>query len=81
MPEDWKNRAMYGNVLRRIIIKQAERFEKTTDDDTAVKLATNISNMISRIDNLLKQEESKFMLRVEKLEERAGITKKKEITE
>ncbi|MCV0409386.1 hypothetical protein [Nitrosopumilus sp.] len=74
MPASWKNRATYGKLLRRIIIRQAERFEKTTDDETAIKIATNIGYLSDKLNNLLKQEESKLAERIEKLED---VTRKK----
>jgi len=80
MPTSWKNRSTYGKLLRRIIIRQAERFEKCTDDETSIKFATNIGYLIDKLNNLLKQEESKLVERIEKLESAAGLAKKSVIT-
>jgi len=76
MPTSWKNRSTYGKLLRRIIIKQAERFEKTTNDEDAVKISMNIGYLVDKLNNLLKQEETKLVERIEQLEEIANITKK-----
>ena len=76
MPTSWKNRSTYGKLLRRIIIKQADRFEKSKDNDEAVKIATSIGYLTDKLNNLLKQEESKLVERVEHLEQIADITKK-----
>jgi len=59
MPTSWKNRSSYGKLLRRIILKQIERFEKCNDDETAVKIAANIGYLIDKLLTLLKQVEAK----------------------
>ena len=76
MPTSWKNRSTYGKLLRRIIIKQSERFEKSKDNDEAVKIAANIGYLTDKLNNLLKQEESKLIERIVHLEQIADITKK-----
>ena len=54
MPTSWKNRGTYGKLLKRIIIKQTERFDKCNDDETAVKIAANIGYLIEKLNNILK---------------------------
>ncbi len=76
MPTSWKNRSTYGKLLKRIIIKQAERFGKSKDNDQAVKIATNIGYLTDKLNNLLKQEESKLVERVERLEQMQTLQKK-----
>lgn len=75
MPASWKNRSTYGKLLRRIIIKQAERFEKTNDFEESIKISTNIGYLTDKLNNLIKQEESKLVERIEHLEQMAGIQK------
>lgn len=75
MPASWKNRSTYGKLLRRIIIKQAERFEKTTDFEESIKISTNIGYLTDKLNNLIKQEEAKLVERIEHLEQIAGIQK------
>lgn len=54
MPTSWKNRSTYGKLLKRIIIKQAERFDKCNDDEIAVKIAANIGYLTEKLNNILK---------------------------
>ena len=75
MPSSWKNRSTYGKLLRRVIIKQAERFEKTTDIEESIRLSGNIGYLIDKLNNLIKQEESKLVERIEHLEQMASIQK------
>jgi len=75
MPSSWKNRSTYGKLLRRVIIKQAERFEKTTDTEESIRLSGNIGYLVDKLNNLIKQEESKLVERIEHLEQMAGIQK------
>jgi hypothetical protein len=77
MPASWKNRGTYGKLLRRVIIKQAERFEKCDNNEESIKIASNVGYLVDKLNNLLKQEESKIVQRIEYLEELAGITKRK----
>jgi len=76
MPTSWKNRSTYGKLLRRIIIRQFERFENCKNEEVAIKIATNIGYLTDKLNNLLKQEESKLAERIEKLERLAGIAKR-----
>ena len=76
MPTSWKNRSTYGKLLRRIIIRQTERFENVSSDDDAVKLGSNIGYLIDKLNNLLKQDEAKLAQRIEELEKIAGIAQK-----
>lgn len=57
MPTSWKNRSTYGKLLRRIIIRQVERFNKCNDDETATKIAGNIGYLIDKLHNFLKHVE------------------------
>lgn len=77
MGSSWKNRGTYGKLLRRVIVKQAERFEKSADTEESVKIATNIGYLVDKLNNLLKQEESKLVERIEQLEQLAqkGVIK------
>ena len=54
MPTSWKNRATYGKLLKRIIIKQTELYDKCNDDETAIKIAANIGYLIEKLNNFLK---------------------------
>jgi len=54
MPSSWKNRSTYGKLLKRIIIKQTERFDKCNDDEMAVKIAANIGYLIEKLNSILK---------------------------
>ncbi len=76
MPTSWKNRSTYGKLLRRIIIRQSERFENCKNEEVAIKIATNIGYLTDKLNNLLRQEESKLAERIEKLERLAGIAKR-----
>lgn len=76
MPTSWKNRSTYGKLLKRLIIKQSERFEKCHNDEEAIKIATNIGYLVDKLNNLLRQDESKLAGRIEQLEQIAGIAKK-----
>ena len=73
MGTSWKNRGTYGKLLRRIIIRQSERFEKTSSDEDAIKISANIGYLVDKLNNLLKQEESKLVSRIEKLEQEMGV--------
>ena len=63
MPSSWKNRSTYGKLLKRIIIKQTERFDKCNDDEIAVKIAANIGYLTDKLNSILKivdvQDEAK----------------------
>jgi hypothetical protein len=80
VPTSWKNRSTYGRLLRRIIIKQTERFESASSDENAIKLGTNVGYLVDKLNNLLKQDENKLVQRIEELETFAGIAKKGIIT-
>jgi len=59
MPTSWKNRSTYGKLLKRIIIKQTERFDKCNDDEIAIKIAANIGYLTEKLNTILKLVEIK----------------------
>jgi len=72
----WHNRAQYGNILKRIIKTQDENYKAERDKINKTKISQNIAYLIQTLSSIIK-DEKQIEERIKKLEENAGLTKKK----
>jgi len=72
----WHNRAQYGNILKRIIKKQEENYKNERDKIIKTKISQSIAYLIQTLSSIIK-DEKQIEERIKKLEENAGLTKKK----
>ena len=76
MPTSWYQRAQYGNILKKMIKKQSENYTNEHDRVTKTKISQNVAYLIQTQSSLIK-DEKQIEERITKLEENAGLTKKK----
>ena len=76
MPTSWFDRPQYGNILKKIIKKQAENYKNEHDRITKTKISQNVAYLIQTQSSLIR-DEKQIEERITRLEENAGITKKK----
>jgi len=76
LPTSWFDRNQYGNILKKIIKKQAENYKNEHDRITKTKISQNIAYLIQTQSSLIR-DEKQIEERITRLEENAGITKKK----
>jgi len=69
-------RAQYGNILKTIIKKQAENYKSEKDRKDKTKISQSIAYLIQTQSKLIT-DEKQIDERIKKLEENAGLTKKK----
>jgi len=76
LPTSWYQRAQYGNILKKMIKKQAENYTSEHDRITKTKISQNVAYLIQTQSSLIR-DEKQIEERITRLEENAGITKKK----
>jgi len=76
LPTSWYQRAQYGNILKKMIKKQAENYKNEHDRITKTKISQNVAYLIQTQSSLIK-DEKQIEERITRLEENAGLTKKK----
>ena len=75
MPTSWFDRAQYGNILKKMIKKQAENYGKEYDRTIKTKISQNVAYLIQTQSSLIK-DEKQIEERITKLEEKTGLVKK-----
>ena len=75
MPTSWFDRAQYGNILKKMIKKQAENYKNEHDRVTKTKISQNVAYLIQTQSSLIK-DEKQIEERITKLEEKTGLAKK-----
>jgi len=76
LPTSWHDRPQYGNILKKMIKKQAENYKNEHDRITKTKISQNVAYLIQTQSSLIR-DEKQIEERITRLEENAGITKKK----
>ncbi len=76
MPTSWHDRPQYGNILKNIIKKQAENYKNEHDRITKTKISQNVAYLIQTQSSLIR-DEKQIEERITRLEENAGLIKKK----
>ena len=75
MPTSWFDRAQYGNILKKMIKKQAENYKNEHDRVTKTKISQNVAYLIQTRSSLIR-DEKQIEERITKLEEKTGLAKK-----
>ncbi len=75
MPTSWFDRAQYGNILKKMIKKQAENYGKEYDRTIKTKISQNVAYLIQTQSSLIR-DEKQIEERITKLEEKTGLLKK-----
>ncbi len=75
MPTSWHDRPQYGNILKKIIKKQAENYKNEHDRVTKTKISQNVAYLIQTQSSLIR-DEKQIEERITKLEEKTGLAKK-----
>ena len=64
----WDDRTQYGNILRVVIKKQKESYDKEHDRITKTKIAQNLAYLIQTQSSIIRDEKN-IEKRLQKLEE------------
>jgi len=75
LPTSWFDRAQYGNILKKMIKKQAENYKNEHDRVTKTKISQNVAYLIQTQSSLIR-DEKQIEERITKLEEKTGLAKK-----
>jgi len=75
LPTSWFDRAQYGNILKKMIKKQAENYKNEHDRVTKTKISQNVAYLIQTQSSLIR-DEKQIEERITKLEEKTGLVKK-----
>jgi len=75
LPTSWFDRAQYGNILKKMIKKQAENYTKEYDRTIKTKISQNVAYLIQTQSSLIR-DEKQIEERITKLEEKTGLVKK-----
>jgi len=75
LPTSWYDRAQYGNILKKMIKKQAENYGKEYDRTIKTKISQNVAYLIQTQSSLIR-DEKQIEERITKLEEKTGLVKK-----
>jgi len=76
LPTSWHDRPQYGNILKKMIKKQAENYKNEHDRITKTKISQNVAYLIQTQSSLIR-DEKQIEERITRLEENAGLIKKK----
>jgi len=76
LPTSWFDRNQYGNILKKIIKKQAENYTSEHDRITKTKISQNVAYLIQTQSSLIR-DEKQIEERITRLEENACLIKKK----
>jgi len=69
LPTSWDDRAQYGNILKSVIKKQKESYDKEHDRITKTKIAQNLAYLIQTQSSVIRDEKN-IEKRIKALEDR-----------
>ena len=75
MGRSWRQRGIYGNIIRKLISKQLAKYEKERNKLKSTKIAQNIGYLVQVQSGLIKDAEySSLEKRIQELEEKVGFS-------
>jgi len=75
----WFDRLQYANILRDLISTQLTQYKRETNRIKKTRISQNIAYLLQVMNSMIKDEKD-IDVRLERLEELAGIAKKGKIT-